>query len=156
MTGGCRLNLGCGRSLLDGFTNIDIAPPADIVGDFTMMSFEGVDEVVMSHVLEHFEWRRTGEVLATIRKWCAPGAKVTIEVPDMAALCERGCNYPHWQQWIFGEQGREGQRHLSGFTEGSLAEALAVNGFKVHQVRRFISQHPDRTGYPCIEAIAYV
>lgn len=151
-----RLNLGCGRHLIDGFTNVDLERPADIIGDFTKMSFEGVTEVVMSHVLEHFEWRRTGAILETVRGWCVPGAKVTIEVPDMVALCARGCNYPQWQQWIFGEQGREGQRHLSGFTEGSLAAAMAAAGFNIQQARSFISMHPERTGYPCIEAIGCV
>lgn len=151
-----RLNLGCGKHAIDGYTGVDLNQPADIIGDFTQMSFDNVSEVLMSHVLEHFGWRRTGEILETIRSWCVIGAKVTIEVPDMAALCKRGCNYPHWQQWIFGEQGHGGQCHLSGFTEGSLTEAMAVAGFKVQQARSFISMHPDRTGYPCIEAIAYV
>lgn len=156
MTDGLRLNLGCGNHVIDGFTNVDIEPPADVVGDFTTMAFENVTEVVMSHVLEHFEWRRTGEILETIRSWCAPGAKVTIEVPDMAALCERGCDYPHWQQWIFGEQSHAGQRHMSGFTADSLASAMTAAGFDVRQVCRFTSEHPDRIGYPCIEAIGYV
>lgn len=146
-----KLNLGCGGYPLAGYTNVDLHPPADIVGDFTMMSFAEVSEVRMSHVLEHISWRRTPGVLACVRSWMVGGALLIVEVPDMAALCEIGPSYPAWQQWIFGEQSHAGERHLAGFTLDSLSDRVGDAGFKRVTGRRFVSDHPMRNGYPCIE-----
>lgn len=150
-----RLNLGCGHELLDGYTNVDLRPPADIIGDFSRMTFENVTDVRLAHVLEHFPWRRTSEVLHLIRSWCDTGATITVEVPDMPAILELGTATAHWQQWIYGEQGHAGECHLAGFTKRSLEAALTEAGWDVASCRRFRSDHPARNGYPCIEAVAH-
>lgn len=149
-----RLNLGSGGYPLPGYVNVDVVEPADVVGDFTAMTFRDVGEVRMSHVLEHIGWRRTGETLARVRSWMNADARLTVEVPDMAVLFALGPSYPAWQQWLFGEQSHGGEVHLAGFTLASLREAVAVAGFTVETERTFLSEHPARPGYPCVEVVA--
>lgn len=149
-----RLNLGSGGFPLPGYVNVDLVEPADVVGDFTAMTFRNVDEVRMSHVLEHISWRRTGETLARVRSWMSAGGRLTVEVPDMAALFALGPSYPAWQQWLFGEQSHAGEIHLAGFTLASLREAVAAAGFTVETAYAFRSEHPARPGYPCVEVVA--
>jgi len=59
-----KLHLGCGNIILDGYTNIDIVPGEgiDVVSDvrsLPMYKDASVDEVYLSHVLEHFSWKDT-------------------------------------------------------------------------------------------------
>lgn len=147
-----RLNIGCGSYPLHDYTNIDLFPPADIMGDFTTMTFHGVESIRMSHVLEHLPWRETNLILRRLRSWLAPGGSLVIEVPDMQALMALGTHYAAWRQWIFGEQGHEGEYHKAGFTPVTLRVGLEAAGFQVQSVRAFLSDHPARVGYPCVEA----
>ena len=54
-----KLNLGCGKSKMDGYTGVDISPDcgADIVHDLAVFPWpfddDSVDEVHASHFLEH-------------------------------------------------------------------------------------------------------
>lgn len=82
-----RLNLGCGRNPLDGWTNVDISdlPGVDLVADLdgpdlaTVLDADSVDESVGSHVIEHLRNPLPFmEALWTVTK---PGGTVTFEVP---------------------------------------------------------------------------
>jgi hypothetical protein len=150
-----KLNIGCGPDHLDDHTNIDMKPPADIVGDFMTMHFEDIDEIVMSHVLEHFPWRRTDEVLWKLRTWCRTGSKITVEVPDIVPILEAGVDFYGWQQLLFGEQSHAGEFHMAAFTARSLQAALILARFDIQEARRFRSEHDQRRGLPCIEVVAH-
>ncbi|PIX28535.1 MAG: hypothetical protein COZ64_02880 [Candidatus Brennerbacteria bacterium CG_4_8_14_3_um_filter_43_14] len=59
-----KLHLGCGTIILDGYVNIDILPAqgVDVISDVRKLVGYGdasVDEVYLSHVLEHFSWKDT-------------------------------------------------------------------------------------------------
>jgi predicted SAM-dependent methyltransferase len=145
-----RLNLGAGGYPLDGFTNIDLFPPADIVGDFMEMSFAELKEVVMIHVLEHISHRNTLATLERVRSWMKPGARLVVEVPDMGMLM--AAPRERWLTDIYGVQTHDGEYHRAGFTFQTLRKAMRAAGFHDVAVRSFLSDHPRRTGFPCLEA----
>ncbi|MDA0787341.1 MAG: hypothetical protein O3B37_13720 [Proteobacteria bacterium] len=84
-----KLNLGCGFHKLDGFHNVDNFPncaPDELV-DLEVFPWpwadDSVDEVVMSHVLEHLG-QQTDVYFAIIKELyriCRDGAEVRIAVP---------------------------------------------------------------------------
>src|SRR5215471_15260551 len=147
-----RLNLGCGKFPLEGWTNVDSHCPAEFQGDFREMTFTEVHEVRMSHVLEHISWRETVPVLQQIRSWMIPDGKLRLEVPDIAAILARGTVHPLWFKYVYGDQSHEGEFHRSGFTRDSLAAALTEAGWDFVAVWAFESQHKGREGMPCLEA----
>ena len=150
-----KLNLGCGQFKMDGFVNVDLhADNADVKGDFTEMDFEDVEEVEMSHILEHLAWNRTNEVLNRVRSWMVPGAPIRIEVPDIQFFIERGILDLAAKIAIYGIQSAPGEYHLTGFTEFTLRAELEKAGFTVTSSRRFSSDHPARPNFPCIEMTA--
>ena len=149
-----RLNLGSGAYPKEGFTNVDIEDAhADVIGDFTKMEFAGVEEVEMSHVLEHISWQSTAAVLRLVRSWMVDGGSIRIEVPDMEAIMARGIFDIAAQIAIYGIQSAQGEFHLAGFTWNSLRAHMLDAGFSVVSGRSFASGHPERIGFPCLEVI---
>lgn len=79
-----RLNLGCGRDIREGWTNVDFikAPGVDIVADLEKpLPWEdnSVFEVLISHTLEHIVyWEHTVQEIHRILR---PGGILTIRVP---------------------------------------------------------------------------
>lgn len=151
-----RLNLGCGGYPLDGYTNLDLYPPADIVGDFMQMEFTGLEEVAMIHSLEHLPWVETPQILTRIKGWLAPGGTLRIEVPDMEAIMAMGTAGTVWNQYVYGCQAHEGEYHKAGFTEDLLAGLLELVGYRIVSTRRFVGGHPMREGFPNLEVVACV
>lgn len=145
-----RINIGCGGFPLDGYTNIDLFPPADKIGDFRHMTFADADEVTMYHVLEHLSWRESPSIIRHVRGWLHPGGSLVVEVPDMGRIMERGVYPPDWMSWVYGVQDHPGEYHMAGFTLESLYELVAGCGFEVTASSRFISDHPVRVGFPCV------
>jgi hypothetical protein len=148
-----KLNLGCGEFTLPGYINVDIQPPADVIGDFLQMEFSAVTDVVMSHILEHISWQETAAVLKKVHSWMVPGGTILVEVPDMDAVMARGTYDQFAEIAIYGIQSAIGEFHLAGFNLGKLTSFLTTAGFTVTSNRAFISDHPARPGFPCIEAI---
>lgn len=149
-----RLNLGSGWFPLDGWTNVDQHCPADIERDFRELDFEDIDEINVSHLLEHLSWRDTPSVLAQLRGWLRPGGKLTIEVPDMEAILGMGTGFHDWVRYVYGSQQNDGEYHRSGFTAESLATLLASAGYRDVTTRTFLSKFRTRPGMPCVEAAA--
>jgi SAM-dependent methyltransferase len=83
-----RLNLGCGRHPLPGWTNLDSArlPGVDVVADLercadTPLPFEddSIDEFLMSHVLEHI--RAPLPLMQELWRIAKPVARLTVKLP---------------------------------------------------------------------------
>lgn len=83
-----KLHIGCGRTILKGWVNLDIMPleGVDIIADLnqcktTPLPFEenSVDEFFASHVLEHIE--RPLDVMEELYRIAKPNAKMVCEVP---------------------------------------------------------------------------
>jgi beta-1,4-mannosyl-glycoprotein beta-1,4-N-acetylglucosaminyltransferase len=87
-----KFNLGSGDMDLPDYINVDLNNPrADIKADVRNLSFiaDGVaEEVLSSHVVEHFT---PYEVSPMLSEWCRilkPGGKIVIEMPNIAGLCK--------------------------------------------------------------------
>ncbi|HRI71762.1 MAG TPA: hypothetical protein PK156_46335 [Polyangium sp.] len=83
--GDLRLNLGCGRSPLPGWINIDSAalPEVDVVVDLESGSLpfesDSMTEIVGSHVLEHI--RNSLGLMQELHRLAKPNAKAIFRVP---------------------------------------------------------------------------
>ena len=86
-----KVNLGCGKSYLDGWVNVDANP--DVRADVYMEAFEfvrahgaEVDEIYMGHFLEHLMPASAVALLSLIADEVPEGARVSAVVPDMRAI----------------------------------------------------------------------
>jgi len=94
-----KLNLGCADRHLDGYVNVDIAPPADQIVDLAgpwPWPDSSVEEVQALDVCEHIEtvyldpeggyYRRVGRIwfMNELHRVLKPGARATIETPNAA------------------------------------------------------------------------
>lgn len=110
-----RLNLGCGRRPLAGWTNVDIValPGVDLVADLndcgnTPLPFPGdvADSLAMSHVLEHIP--NSLPLMQELWRVAKPGADLTIRVPHGAS--DDAFEDPtHVHQYFVGSFGYFGQ-----------------------------------------------
>ncbi len=85
-----KLNLGCGKEILEGYTNLDIIKleGTDIVHDLNEFPYpfkdSTFDEILAKSVLEHlWDLQKAMEELWRISK---PGAVITIWVPHFESL----------------------------------------------------------------------
>lgn len=87
-----RLNLGCGRNILAGWTNVDwmALPGVDVVADLgacrrTPLPFadDSVDEFLLSHVIEHIP--DSLALMQELHRIACAGAKARIRVPHGAS-----------------------------------------------------------------------
>ncbi len=82
-----KLNLGCGQRLLPGYLNVDKFGNPDLNWDLERLPWpwadDSVDEVVMSHVLEHLG--ATSEsfigIMRELHRVCRAGALIQVTVP---------------------------------------------------------------------------
>lgn len=83
-----RLNVGCGRNVLPGWINLDIAklPGVDIVADIEKcggtplpLDSDSIDEFLLSHVIEHIH--ASLDLMQELYRVAKPNAKATIRVP---------------------------------------------------------------------------
>ena len=89
---GLRLNLGCGRSPLAGWINVDAVdlPGVDLVADLDRMSERGlpypdgsVEAIALSHVLEHL--RDPLSLMQELHRVARPGATAVVRTPHGAS-----------------------------------------------------------------------
>ena len=140
---------------MDGYVNIDsYAVEADVQGDLRLLEYHDVDEVLMSHVLEHISWRETAEVLRRVRGWMKPSALLNIEVPDMNLITREAMGNPDWIRYLYGSQEHDGETHRNGFTLQSLTDAVTAAGFLVVESQLFRSANEHRMGMPVIQMLA--
>ncbi|MFA5184298.1 MAG: methyltransferase domain-containing protein [Patescibacteria group bacterium] len=80
-----KLNLGCGREKLAGYTGVDRikTPAVDVVHDLDVFPYpfpdNAAEEIMLDNVLEHLD--DVIKVMAEIYRLAAPGALVKISVP---------------------------------------------------------------------------
>jgi len=136
MTGGPKLNLGCGWDYKPGYLNIDSAgsSAADESGDASDLRFgdNSVERIEAMQLLEHFDLVHCRYVLAEWFRVLAPNGELVLESPDLQTSLRRiqadKADYEAMMRWVFGIDS-PGLQHKSGFTKRALRELLREAGF---------------------------
>lgn len=158
-----KLNLGCGSDLKPGYVNVDkfASHPDIVLAELPHVPFEDatVQEVVLSHVLEHFGFK-DGEILCReIYRVLEVGGTAHIEVPDLQWCLAQFLGAPEpgfytdptydystqhrwglYAQAIWGDQHNDGLYHKWGYTAHRLLHLLHHVGFTDVQID-FIHSH---------------
>ena len=83
-----RLNLGCGRNLKEGFTNVDVSGKPDVKYDLDKYPYpfkaNSVDFILAAHVLEHLDKPLT--FLKECQRILKKGGRMEIRVPHVSAF----------------------------------------------------------------------
>ena len=130
-----RVNLGCGYDKRPGFLNVDLHDfhDPDLVGDVRSLPELPSDryvEIVAQDILEHLDRDDGPAALAEWRRIAAPGAKLTLRVPDLPGVLrwlQREDSTEHHRRVIhhlFGTQAYSGDFHLNSFTDLLLCDEL--------------------------------
>lgn len=137
-----KLNLGCGKKVLDGYINIDIvsSPKAarepEILCDLRKLTLEDdyADEAIAIHVIEHFYVWEVCDVLIEWRRVLKPGGLLVIECPDILKSARNLLDRTPPQESIWGIYGdplecNEYMSHKWGWTPETLTLYLQQAGF---------------------------
>lgn len=157
-----KLELGAGYRPTDGFVHNDINPGEDIeiVGPAEMIcelvGEEKCEEIRATHLLEHFSFTETTNVLREWKRALVPGGLLYIEVPNLAWQTRAHANGEIDDEqavyYIYGEQDYEGNFHYAAFTPALLGKRLREAGFEnvrttdIGQVVTATAFRPDGDG----------
>lgn len=138
-----RLNLGCGKMVLDGFVNIDIQQnpkakrPLDILADVRNVPLqdECADEVHAYHVIEHFYRFDVDAAVAEWKRLLKDGGLLVLELPNIEACARNLLAGLDDQMCMWGFYGDPSHKdkfmcHPWGYTPKSIRQLLADGGFK--------------------------
>ena len=157
-----KINVGSGEYPKEGYINIDnYYEKADVKADARDLPYENetVDEVLSSHMLEHFNRFEVKDVLTEWYRVLKFGGKLDLEVPDFESILKTwleadnkmgATDNLHYVDAIFGAQTRAGEEHKMGFTPDILKEMLLDVGFFDIEITNTYS-HSQK----CIRATAY-
>lgn len=132
-----RLNLGARDRAIPGFLSVDCDPHQGVdivadVSDLSQFADGSVQEIVASHILEHFPSSKTLPVLKEWHRVLKNGGILYIGVPDfkraVEIYAERGlCDWV--QNWLWGDQGYATAFHYVGFDAAKLKAMVLEAGF---------------------------
>ena len=126
----------------DNFSEKDLTFGADVYEYLKNTPSGNVDEYVMNHALEHFNYKEgetdgwyttVDEILEEIFRTLKPGGKIHIEVPNIMGSArealsgniseEQFCNY------LYGDSDYKYNVHYAGFGPFSLGRRMNKHGF---------------------------
>jgi len=117
----------------EGWTTIDVRPPADFVCKVPDLPaavwLQSWGCVEMIHVLEHFCPWDAKTLLSQCFQILGPGGLLILEMPNLEYCCRKladGINVDKAMQGIFGDLAHKdpGMRHMWGYTPKSLTALL--------------------------------
>lgn len=141
-----RLNLGCGRHVLDGWFNVDVqrSPRAsrdpEMLSDVKKIALPDncAVEIQAIHLWEHFYRWECDEVIVEWYRLLEVGGKLVLEMPDLFKFCQNILEGKETkkidQLGMWGMYGDPNERdpymcHRWGWTFSTLAPFLKQNGF---------------------------
>lgn len=132
-----KLNIACGDKIFPGYINMDLYnPKANIKGDVRKLPFDDnyADEILASHIIEHFTFREGFVILEEWKRVLKPGGKLIIECPDFMALCKLFVNGDEQERLLlyngfYGAVEGEGMLHKFGYTPTQMRWTLGQLGF---------------------------
>lgn len=133
--------------------DVDEKMNPDILGNAADMSpdlYEKFDGLLASHVLEHFSYWRTNDVLAGWIKCLKPGGEIHILVPSLEWAAREVLSEspsPAVYAQLFAGQVNEWDEHLTGFTMRKLRQLFDSAGIATHTARTGI-YHVRVAGFP--------
>jgi len=153
-----RLEIGSGNKPVPGYTRIDIEPHqfVDIVGDFRTMTFSNLEEVRSHHLLEHFGYDESIEVLKLWKSWLMIGGRLTVETPDFGRICEVWNEKKYWAdkehlaKHAYGSQEADWAYHKSAWYKEKFQDILPKIGFYIELIKQkhsYIRYGEKRTRY---------
>lgn len=141
-----KLHVGCGRHVLDGYVNVDIAraPKAkrepEVLADISKPPLPFPDgsceEVLAVHVVEHFYRWEIEPILLDWRRLLGYGGSLVLELPDLRMACQNllraspGGDQMH--MWpLYGDPGHRDPHmcHRWGYTPETMKALLSSLGF---------------------------
>ncbi len=136
---GLKIHLGAGPINIQGWVSIDArqAPHIHLRSEgFALNEFAdgAISEIYMCHVLEHFSFEETGNILRNFHKKLKVGGVLRLSVPDFDRLVTvyqaNGNNLELIKFALMGGQDYAHNFHKCVFNHGTLAELLAACGFE--------------------------
>jgi SAM-dependent methyltransferase len=132
-----RLNLGCGDDKREGYINADLYNEnADAKFDAAKIPYDDntVDEIFASHIIEHFHFQQSWEVLREWYRVLKPGGFLKVETPDFHNSCRafiESNDYIRYNLYshFFSEPWKPGHTHYFLYTEPQLSWQLSMTGF---------------------------
>jgi len=142
-----KLNLGCGDNKIDGYENLDRKLGSEV---FPLIAYpeNSIDEIRASHILEHFERRKTADVLKDWVYRLKPNGILKIAVPDFGKIAESYNKRENmdYAGYICGGQIDENDFHKNIFNEAELRNAMEIAGLS--DIKRWESDNGDCASYP--------
>ncbi|MEM2169639.1 MAG: class I SAM-dependent methyltransferase [Candidatus Bathyarchaeia archaeon] len=133
----CCLDVGCGNKKLTNSIGVDFrkTEAVDVIADVRKLPFRdrSIDRVYSRYVIEHFSWRKVGEVLAEWSRVLKVGGVMELICPDLRTRCLLFFIKPSMLnlRGIYGGQDYEGNVHMCGFDYKMLRFLLSLCGLRV-------------------------
>lgn len=147
-----KLHIGCGKTYLPGWTNVDIfsSVKADTYADMSALPFdrESFDIIYACHVLEHAHRHMVVAVLTHWHDLLKKGGILRLAVPNFEAVVEwytKTGNLDDVMGLLYGGQGYHLNRHTVTFDHKTLNRDLTRAGFWI--VRQWNWKDTDHAKY---------
>lgn len=138
-----KLNIGAGNTNIEGFTPIDRNRGSEA---YPLPYEDGsVDEILASHILEHFSFR---DAMTALKEWVRvlkPGGRIRIAVPGFDQIVQMQHD-EKWPFYLMGGQTDENDFHRSVWTFATLAKFMKHAGLA--NVQPWQSQNKDCAALP--------
>jgi len=132
-----KIHLGCGDIVINGWINIDARKSSHVhintdIIDLKEFSDGSIGVIYLSHVLEHFDFLESSDLLKLFYSKLKKGGVLLIAVPDFDALVKvylKTKNLEKIKRALMGGQDYEYNFHKSVYNYDLLSSHLEFNGF---------------------------